>query len=408
MDKPKYENIAEVANHSLSALIKYIEKEEYKGYDPYDTFSSPLLLKIPGNLSKYLLLQFQKRNPINIRPLLGIKKDYVHKGIALFLNSYSRLALFVKESDKDSNKEIYQNYLSKCSFLYDWLLTNTTDGYEGLCWSLHVPIAKANRLRPKNDPSSVLAAFVGDSFFEYYNLTQDKEIVLNMEKIGQFLLKYIPVTENKHGICFSYTTKLTDIVFNANMHVARFFAQLYKLTNNEKYLILSKRSVDFSIAYQKEDGRWVYSVTDSGKERHQYDFHQGFMIDCLLDYINLTNCKDEKVQNALVKATSFYKDKLFDSKGVSYWRYPKRWPIDIHNQAQGVVSFAKMCEINKDNIEFSKKIALWTISNMQHQEGYFYHQKWPLFTNKIPYIRWGQAWMMYALTILKEKTSVFE
>jgi len=34
---------------------------------------------------------------------------------------------------------------------------------------------------------------------------------------------------------------------------------------------------------------------------------------------------------------------------------------------------------------------------MQDNSGYFYYQKHKYFTNKISYIRWGQAWMMLAL-----------
>ena len=49
---------------------------------------------------------------------------------------------------------------------------------------------------------------------------------------------------------------------------------------------------------------------------------------------------------------------------------------------------------------FAKKIAGWTIINMQDENGYFYYQKWPFFTNKISYMRWNQAWMMFSLSLL--------
>jgi hypothetical protein len=37
---------------------------------------------------------------------------------------------------------------------------------------------------------------------------------------------------------------------------------------------------------------------------------------------------------------------------------------------------------------------------MQDKEGYFYYQIYPLIINKIPYMRWGQAWMLLALSTL--------
>ncbi len=79
---------------------------------------------------------------------------------------------------------------------------------------------------------------------------------------------------------------------------------------------------------------------------------------------------------------------------------PLIWPVDIHNQAQGIITFAKLSKIRSEYLNFSKVIASWTIKNMQDKKGYFYYQKWPFFTNKIPYIRWSQSWMMFALATL--------
>jgi len=38
------------------------------------------------------------------------------------------------------------------------------------------------------------------------------------------------------------------------------------------------------------------------------------------------------------------------------------------------------------------------IENMQGPDGAFYFQKNKYFTNKIPYMRWSQAWAFHALT----------
>jgi hypothetical protein len=52
------------------------------------------------------------------------------------------------------------------------------------------------------------------------------------------------------------------------------------------------------------------------------------------------------------------------------------------------------------SLPMAERIADWAIENMQDETGYFYYQKTKLFTNKIPYIRWSQAWMFYALSYL--------
>jgi hypothetical protein len=52
-------------------------------------------------------------------------------------------------------------------------------------------------------------------------------------------------------------------------------------------------------------------------------------------------------------------------------------------------------------IEYSElinRVMKWTIEHMQSSEGYFYFQKNKMYTTKIPYMRWSQAWMFYALS----------
>jgi len=39
---------------------------------------------------------------------------------------------------------------------------------------------------------------------------------------------------------------------------------------------------------------------------------------------------------------------------------------------------------------------------MRSSEGYFYYQRHRFHTNRIPYMRWSQAWMMYALARVNE------
>ncbi len=74
MIKVKIENCIE-------EMLSYIESTDYAGYDPYDALNSPLI-KLVSSKSKYLRIaftQFFRRCPVNLRPILGIKKGGVAK-----------------------------------------------------------------------------------------------------------------------------------------------------------------------------------------------------------------------------------------------------------------------------------------------------------------------------------------
>ena len=79
--------------HCLEEILSYIELEYYAGYDPYDALNSPLLKALSCNkrFFRIAFIQVLKRFPFNIRPLLGIKKDFNPKGIGLFLWGYAKL-----------------------------------------------------------------------------------------------------------------------------------------------------------------------------------------------------------------------------------------------------------------------------------------------------------------------------
>ena len=57
---------------------------------------------------------------------------------------------------------------------------------------------------------------------------------------------------------------------------------------------------------QKEDGRWVYRYyPDSGKEKDQIDFHQGFILNSLNEAVCFLNLKDQKYTDAIQKGYDF-------------------------------------------------------------------------------------------------------
>jgi hypothetical protein len=60
----------------------------------------------------------------------------------------------------------------------------------------------------------------------------------------------------------------------------------------------------------------------------------------------------------------------------------------------------------QQNRQLAERVLNWTVTNMQSPQGYFYYQKKKYFTNKIPYMRWSQAWIFYGLSyyLLNEKS----
>ena len=389
MTIPKTENLLSFQN-ALDKLSSYVESENFKGYDPYDTLNSPIKFRFFGRLIPILALQFQKRNPVNIRPLLGIKKEHNPKALGLFLYGYSKLQK--NFPDKDYTKQL--------NLLFTNLKNTDSKGYSGYCWGYNFDWASSDKYIKAYSPNIVVTAFVAKGIFEYYQLTKNEEALAILKSISLFILKDLPKTETQDGICISYTTLGIDNCYNASLLAAVVLSQVYSVTKNEELKTMATKAVDYVVAKQHADGHWNYSIDEHGKERVQIDFHQGYVIDCIDDVMTYCSIKNESYTEAIKKGTAYYFKEQFFESGQSKWRLPKIYPVEIHNQTQGIITFCKMRNLDSKYLQFSETIAKWTIDEMQDKKGFFYYRKLKTYTNKIAFMRWGQAWMFVALTEL--------
>ena len=292
--------------------------------------------------------------------------------------------------------------LNISKLLAQWLIRNRSS-YSNYCWGYNFPWQSSNRKLEAGIPTIVNSSFIGDAFISLYDLTSDKRYLEIAESICNFILEDLNISEFDEGICFSYSPIDKHLVHNANVLGASLLAKTHLRTSKKRYADYSQKAFDFTIYHQKKNGMWTYSI-DKEKmlERHQIDWHQGFIIDSIYDFIQATDPSSSKYFESLVKGADFYLNEQFFPNGKSKWRWPKSWPIDIHNQAQGIITLSRLGKIKRDYKDFAETIANWTLNNMQDYTGFFYYQKWPLFTNKINYIRWGQSWMLLALSRLLE------
>ncbi len=429
---------------SLTRLLSYVEAENYNGYDPYDTLNSWVPFQWLGKWGPVLAIQFQKRNPLNIRPLLGIRKGRNPKAIGLFLRAYSTLY----------RHEPREEYLLAMHELFDWLKDNPSPGYSRYCWGYDFPWASPVKYMDAYMPSVVATGFVVKGIFEYWCAIQNIEnvesrdgaqhaaplqdheqrhqpnarndqIIEVLSGAADFVLNHLDRVEDETGVCISYTPVMKDACYNASLLGAEILARYLAVvgstnsleqlpprygrasqssarpTRGDDVLNLVERSVDFVVARQLPDGRWNYSVDlSNGRERTQIDFHQGYVIESIEEIMRLTDMRKPRWEEAVRKGLEYYRKVQFFDEGRSLWRIPKEWPVEIHNQAQGVITFGKFDEYR----EFAGTIAEWTIEHMQDSRGYFYYQKFTRYTNKISYMRWSNAWMAVALSSLHEDT----
>jgi len=367
----------------ITKLRKYIESEGFKGYDPYDALNSSFLKTLSFN-QKYLRIAFiqtLKKFPFNFRSFLGIKKDYNPKGLGLFLWGYAKLYKAEKK----------QEYLEKIDFLLGLLDECKSKGYSGNSWGYNFDWQSRAFYVPKYTPTIVNSSFIGHALIDTYRYTGNEKALAMALPIKDFILNDLNRKEEDGTTCFSYTTGDHLAVHNANLLGASLLIRLYKYAGDENLKNTALQSVAYSMKHQQEDGSWYYAETEMQKWIDS--FHTGFNLQSILYF--LEEGFTGEYRKAFDKGVEFYRDHFFLDDGTPKYYHDRIYPIDIHSASQALVFFSRMGDHYRP---LSNKIAEWMITHLQDNEGYFYFQKHQYYTNKIPYIRWAQAWAFHSLT----------
>jgi hypothetical protein len=381
---------------SFEKLRDYCEKNEFKGYDPYDGLESPFLSSLPliskKRLVRLIWIQGFKKNPINLRPLFGIRQEHNPKALALFLSGYVNLYKFEKREE----------YLNKIIYFSNLILEVATPGYSGKCWGYNFDWESKAFFLPKYTPTIVVSSFVANSLLDSYGIISDEDLLMAARSTCDFILRDLNRTfDDKGNFVFSYSKFDNSSVYNASLLGARLLARVYSLTGESMLIDEARKSVNYVCNSQNIDGSWFYGSLLFHKWIDS--FHTGFNLECISDYMRYTG--DQSIRNYLHKGFDYYISTFFSKEGVSKYFNTSIYPIDIHAPAQLIVTLCKLNKLN-DNKELIHSVLKWTITNMQSPKGFFYYQVLRRYKIKISYMRWSQAWMFYAMSLylLNEKT----
>jgi rhamnogalacturonyl hydrolase YesR len=369
-------------------LEEYCLREEYKGYDPYDGLNSRLFKAIPlvGRIRfcRLIWIQAFKRLPVNLRGLVGIDKEVNPKAMGLFLASYVKLYRL-------SGNE---KYLEKIEYFVAQLLKSATKGYNGICWGYNFDWESRAFFQPRFTPTIVTTVFNADAILDAYEVTGDSELLSVARSACDFILNDLKRSYAEDGsFAFSYSKFDNSVVFNASLLGSRLLARIASLTGEEMLFQEARKSVIYCCRYQKEDGSWPYGKYPF----HQWvdSFHTGYNLECIHDYARFSG--DDSFNQYVAKGLSYYLANFFGADGKPHYYDNSVYPIDLHCVAQLVVTLHKLGELQANKV-LVDKVLNWTVEHMQSPDGYFYYQMNRFYINRIPYMRWTQAWMFAAFS----------
>jgi rhamnogalacturonyl hydrolase YesR len=381
------------AEDILLSLLSAAERRDYSGYSKFDALNSPLLKLISLNNKwlRFLYTQVVKEFPLNIRPLLRVKPSRNPKGIALFARAY--FFLFQKTQDSD--------YLKKGESLLQWLLNNPSPGQDKLCWGYNFPWQSTIFFVDRFEPNAVVTAFVGEALIQAYRITGNETYLSAARSVAEFMVKDLPViydSEKERAVAY-VLRRVGAVVLNNQVLTGAFLIKAWKHTGERDLRDVAMRQINYTVGKKTPYDAWYYTFPAERSMIHHDNYHTGGILDGLLEYYEETG--DDRYLDIYWRGLSYYERNLFEEDGAPRWMNHKKYPLDIHGSAQGIITFKKAARHDETFLPQAAKIADWAIRNLYRQKSQdFSYRKGRFIKWNYSLMRWCNAWMARALAEL--------
>jgi len=377
---------------TAQALLEYCRRADWAGYDPYDALNSRLLAHMPFMRSQYFriaAIQGVKRLPVNLRPLLLIRKAKNPKSHALFLQALLRF--------KKQHTPVQPGMIDR---IINDIVKMRSENSTHWSWGYSFPWQTRTHLVPRGTPNLVCTSFVANALMDAYESTKDDRCSAMAISATDYILEELYWSgQGRSGFSYPLPGLRTE-VHNANFLGAALLCRTAAVTGNTKYLEPALGTVRYSASRQRDDGSWSYG--ESSRQRWVDNFHTGYNLCALRSIARFAETTE--FDASIRQGYEYYRTAFFREDGAPKYYHDRVYPLDIHSVAQSIITFLEFRDHDAESLTRALKVYKWAKDHMLDAQGYFYYQVLPLYTNRIPYMRWSQAWMLLALADLAGAT----
>lgn len=371
---------------ALERVAVWVERHEYRGYEPFDGLSSWVRPLACGNLlAERVLQQVVRQCPWNVRPLLGISPKDSTKGRGCMARGYLTFYRATRRAD----------YLEKATRCLEWLAAHKAPRFRHHGWSNHYDFVGRGGGYTKDDPIIVWTSLIGHAYLDAFELTRRPWFLDIAESASRWVLE-LPRETTARGSCLSYLADRQISVHNASMLGASFLARVASHTGGEECRQVARAAMEYSCSRQRPDGSWWYA--EEPKYHWIDNFHTGYNLDSLRYYLDASG--DEEFRPHLARGLAFFKAHFIEDSGCPRYYHARTYPVDIQCAAQAIDTLALFADSDPECLDLAQRVAAWTIGNMQDRRAYFHYRRYPLLKATTPMLHWGQATMFKALAHL--------
>ncbi|SRR5581483_1237849 len=384
---------SEELERTLRKLLSYCRANDWAGYDPYDALNSKMFEVVPllnNKAVRLVLTQALKRSPFNCRSVLLVPKTRNPKAIGLFLSSLLKLASLAVPREE-------------CIRMIDVLIALRSRDTPYYCWGYSFPWQTRTQVVPSGAPNLVCTTFAANALLDAYQELGDTRLLEIAVSASEFFIERLFWTDATSVASFSYPLPFVrSRCHNANFLAAALLCRVYRYTGQRRFLEIALRVATYSASRQRADGSWLYG--ELPKQDWIDHFHTGYNL-CALQCI-ARDASTSEFDRHMERGFSFYRDHFFREDGAPKYFHNWTYPIDIHCVAQAIITLMAYRNFDPRAGHLATRVFRWAINNLWDDRGFFYYRALRLCTIRTSYMRWSQAWMLFALANLYANSSV--
>ncbi|MGN6803454.1 MAG: hypothetical protein ACTHJN_16260 [Ginsengibacter sp.] len=383
---------------SVEKFISWLKENNFLSYDQYDFWSTKYGIKAKEIYYKNKVVGGALVAPIFFSEIFfpTARKLFVSKKRFPIADAHFILA-FLNMFEISQNSE----YLDEAKKIANDLLKNSIKGYSGYTWGYPFDWMTTRGLWTSGIPLITSTAYCFEAYLKLFDLTNEQRYFDIAYSNFLFTLKDLRDTPiDAESASCSYSPVDNSQIINANAYRSFVLTEGAVRFNENKADEKALFNINFVVKNQNEDGSWKYAVNDE-RDNFVDNFHTCFVLKNLIKVNKIKN--DAKISFAIKKGYDFYKKNLLDASGspipfakLSRLNIVKK---ELYDYAEGISLGLLMKENDEDALNLAESMVADVINKFQNNNGSFITRVSAFnIKNKIPYLRWPQSQLFYALT----------
>jgi hypothetical protein len=385
----------------LKVIDRFLLWQKANGYSSYDQYN--LWSTRYGIWSKGLYHTQKHLGSLFVAPIFAseifipsIRKLFTSKKRFPIADAHFIMA-YLNLYEHTSKKE----YLIEAGSVARELIKSSIPGFSGHCWGYPFDWMTTRGLWTSGVPLITTTGYCFEAFLKLYDVTGNDDYLDIAHSIFLFTLNDLKDTTIKEGVASSSYSPIDDSqIVNANAYRAMVLVHGYERFKNLKALDKARLNLNFILSNQNEDGSWLYAVNDE-RDAFVDHFHTCFVLKNLVKGNNIL--QDARITASIKKGFHFYQNNLFDDQGsplpfakLSRFNVVKR---EMYDYAEGISLCLAMHNYDSHALGMAEKMTNELITKYQKKDGSFVTRISTFnIPNNVPYLRWPQSQLFYALT----------